>query len=1004
MKNKIILFIMAVPLVLILVMFSLTKYVSLKTDVSVAGIRFINEEYTVLDLADTNMIILNAEVYPKNATNQDISYSWEKVKESDNVSCLIEQDSATFDGLGEIRITARSVDGNYKTSIRVKTISSKILDIKVTSNKDDSLLHSSGIYNLDIGENIIFSITTIPENLQYDSVRFMSNNEKVLSINSVTGSSLAKSNGQAVVTTKVKSGDNEFTKQTTINVKPISEDKVALINGQENSAVKIVTSSVTFSAIVNLNKFTSISGIEDFSFVYDTALIVNFDKSYEIHDNVLEYTVLCTLKEDYYGKIVINLNYLNTTISTLTINKNEYISAEDCEIINLKEYITKSPLETFSTGNFAVSHIIEDSNYYFRAKSNNSQILEVNNLSQDTMFYRARQSGKVTITIECYYNSKILFSFGKDIEVLEAYTSFRFLESENYKWHNSGFWTLGNKIVNNNQIEDNLYEFKIYSESTKVNQELIEITSSNENIAYMQNGKLKIVEDGEVTLTLKNKNCDKINDKLQENLKIYCINGVNVYNYSDLMLATDLGQQVAIQNDIMLGTKLINKTSSATNLVDGITEAKAQEILNSEVKQIYTTADWTYYKNNNKERPQINYCVEFKNNVYGNGHTLNAEYITNLTDITNKPLSFAKFKGPLDMVALNNVASVKAQDNIVFLIRNSNISINNIELKGCDNVDDLTKLNYIGTTCEVMGNNVTLNGCYIQNGRNVLRVFGDYENSDKQITVNINKCVLRSAREFILKMGTNKHILGDISTATTLAQKFNKASPNLAGFMYRNDANINNADFMQNYVKTIVNLTSSMLSESGIFAIGIETKFAGPCLAGESYNSWNLKDYGWYDIAGTSYPSILNLIGDVRIYDWKKVANVDSSTLIETVGTDSFGLSFDFQKIIKNASEQEKYKTLTTIYNNEQYVHGGIALYGGGKNYSIVNKTDYTGATLDQHLIDFSILNDTRKQNILEMASGKQPFRFMLYSNENFSVQKQINDFASGEAYEYMNH
>lgn len=1003
MKNKMILFIMAVPLVLIFVMFSLTKYVSLKTDVSVAGVRFLNEEYTVLDMADSNTVILNAEVYPKNATNKDIAYSWEKVKESDNVSCLIEQKTATFEGLGEIRITARSVDGNYKSSIRVKTISSKILDVKIISNKDDSLLHSTGVYNLDIGENIIFSATTIPENLQYDSISFTSSNEKVLSINSATGLSLAKSSGQAIVTVKVKNKDNEFTKQITINVKPISQDKTALINGQENGTAKLVTNSITFSAIINLNKFTSINGVDDFSFVYDTALIVNFDKSYEIQDNVLEYTVLCTLKEDYYGKIVISLNYLNTTISTLTINKNEYISAEDCEIINLKEYITKSPLETFSTGNFAVSHMIEDSNYYFKVKSNNSQILEVNNLTQDTMFYRARRSGKVTITIDCYYNSKILFSFDKEVEVLEAYTSLRFLESENYKWHNSGLWTLGNKIVNNNQIEENLYEFNIYSESTKVNQDLIEITSLNENIAYMQNGKLKIVSNGEVTLTLKNKNSDKINDKLQENLTIYCINGVNVYSYADLMLATDSGEQIAIQKNIMLGTKLIEKTLSATNLIDGITEEKAKQILNSEVKQIYTTADWTYYKNNNQDRPQINYCIEFKNNVYGNGHTLNAEYITNLTDITNKPLSFAKFKGPLDMVALTNVASVKAQDNIVFLIRNSNISINNIELKGCDNVDDLTKLNYIGTTCEIMGDNVTLNGCYIQNGRNVLRVFGDYEDSNKQITVNINKCVLRSAREFILKIGTNKHILGDISSATTLQEKFNKASPNLAGFMYRNDSNINSTDFMQNYVKTIVNLNSSMLSESGIFAIGIETKFAGPCLAGESYNSWNLKDYGWYDIAGTSYPSVLNLIGDVRIYDWKQVENVDSSTLIETVGTDSFGLSFDFQKIIKNASEQEKYKTLTAMYNNKQYVHGGIALYGGGKNYSIVNKADYTGVEFDQHLIDFSILNDARKQNILEMASGKQPFRFMIYSNENFPVQKQLDDFASGEAYEYMN-
>ena len=1002
MKNKLIIFIMAVPLVLIFAIFSLTKYVSLKTDVSVAGVRFLNEDYISLDLADTKCITLNAQVYPKNATNQDIAYSWEKVRQQDNVSCQIENKIATFDGLGEIRITARSIDGNYQDSIIVKTTSHNILDINVVSDKDDSNLHNMGTYSLDIGEKIIFSITTIPENLSYNSISFTTSNEKILSINSTNGVALAKSSGQTIVTIKVTSGEDEFIKQITVNVKPISSEKTALINGQENSTIKLVTNNLNFSASVNLSKFNSISGVEEFSFVYDNALVTNFDVNYEIINNVLEYNIACTLKESYFGQIKISLNYLNTEIASLTVNKNEYISAEDCEFVNLKEYIAKSPLESFATGSFSISHIMKDDNYYFKVKSDNSEILEVNNLSQDTMFYRARKAGQVKVTIDCYYKSNLLFSFDKQVEVVEGYSSLRFLESSYYKWHTAGLWTLGNKIVKDNSIENNDYELNIYSGSTKVIDELVTISTSNENIAYIQNGKLKIVDNGEVTLTVKNKNYEKLGNNLQENLKIYCIIGVNVYSYADLMIASESGEQVAIQNNIMLGTKLIEKTSSTTNLVDGITEEKAQEILNGEVKQIYTTADWTYYKNNNQERPQINYCVEFKNNVYGNGHTLNAEYITNLTDITNKPLTFAKFKGPLDMVALTNVASVKAQDNIVFLIRNSNLSINNLELKGCDNVDDLTKLNYIGTTCEIMGDNVTLNGCYIQNGRNVLRVFGDYEDSNKQITVNINKCVLRSAREFILKMGTNKHILGDISSATTLQEKFNKASPNLAGFMYRNDSNINNSDFMQNYVKTIVNLGNSMLSESGIFAIGIETKFSGPCLAGESYNSWNLKDYGWYDIAGTSYPSILNMIGDVRIYDWKKVANVDSSTLIETVGVDTFGLNFDFQKIIKNASEQEQYKNLTTIYNNEQYVHGGIALYGGGKNYSIVNKADYSGAVFDQHLIDFSILNDTRKQNILEMASGKQPFRFMLYSNENFSVQKQIDDFASGEAYEYM--
>ena len=251
-------------------------------------------------------------------------------------------------------------------------------------------------------------------------------------------------------------------------------------------------------------------------------------------------------------------------------------------------------------------------------------------------------------------------------------------------------------------------------------------------------------------------------------------------------------------------------------------------------------------------------------------------------------------------------------------------------------------------------------------------------------------------------MGTNKYILGDIEDATTLEQKYNKAAPYLGWYMPRIDSNANNDDFVNTYVKTFVNLKNSMLSESGIFAIGIETKFAGPCLDGESYNSWRLKNYGWYDLAGTSYPSILNLIGDVRIYDWKKTESVDSSTLIETVGVDSFGLSFDFQKIINNASKQEKYANMITTYNNEKCVHVGISLYGGGKNYSIVTKNDYTGVNFESHTINFDVLEDSRKQRILEMAAGKQPFRFMLYNNETFSVQKQIDYFASGEAFEFI--
>ena len=992
MKNKLIVLIMAVPLVLIFVLFSLTSYVSLKTDVSVAGIKINNAEYITIDLAESNTLKLDVSILPANATNKKIAYSYAKTKQEDTVSCIIDElGQVTFSGLGEVKIIAKSIDGNYNDSILVNVTSSKIIAVNINDCP-----------NLEIGEKFNFSINTLPLNMSYNSIEWTTSNEKILDINKQTGLALAKASGNVEVGVKVKSRQDEFVNKCNVHIKNMSPNQTALINGQEHSTIKTTLNKATFSASVNLTKFENVDSIQDFSFEYDVSQIIDFNVTSELKNDILSYDISCEFNNGFYGIIDLKLNYLNVTIATLTINKIEFISAEDCELIGLNKYVGKNPLTTFSTGNFAVNYLEQNENYYFKVNSSDSSILEVNNISNSTMFYRARKSGAVKVKVDCYYNAILKFSFNQDVEVVEAYETLRFLESGFYKWHNEGLWTIASKNVVSKQIVKNNYLLKIYSNNNLANLNLIDITSSNPEIATINNGELNILADGEITLTLKNKNSDKINDKLEEKLKIYCINGVNVYNYTDLVLATESGEKIAIQNNIMLGQQLIEKSDTETNFVNGITEETARNILDNEVKQIYTTADWTFYKNNNQEKPTLNYCIEFKNDVFGNGHTINAEYITNLIDSTNKPLPFAKFKGPLDMVALTNVASVKAQDNMAFLIRNNNVKLLNIELKSCNNVDDLTKLNYVGTTLEIMGDNVSLEGCYLQNGRNVLRIFGDYENPDKVITVNINKCVLRSAREFILKMGTNKYILGDIEGATTLEQKYNKAAPYLGWYMPRIDSNANNDDFVNTYVKTFVNLKNSMLSESGIFAIGIEAKFAGPCLDGESYNSWQLKNYGWYDLAGTSYPSILNLIGDVRIYDWKKTESVDSSTLIETVGVDSFGLSFDFQKIINNASKQEKYANMITTYNNEKYVHGGIALYGGGKNYSIVTKNDYTGVNFESHTINFDVLEDSRKQRILEMAAGKQPFRFMLYNNETFSVQKQIDDFASGEAFEFI--
>ena len=67
------------------------------------------------------------------------------------------------------------------------------------------------------------------------------------------------------------------------------------------------------------------------------------------------------------------------------------------------------------------------------------------------------------------------------------------------------------------------------------------------------------------------------------------------------------------------------------------------------------------------------------------------------------------FDGPLYFVSAGGVASVMAQDNIVFLVRTDGIVVDNVVLKGCkdeslykDGKFELSYLNYTGTTLEIM--------------------------------------------------------------------------------------------------------------------------------------------------------------------------------------------------------------------------------------------------------------------------------------------------------------
>ena len=979
MKNKLIILIMLLPLVLTFVVFSMSSYASLKADVAVCGVEIELDDFVTLNQDNSSYLTVNANVQPSGATNKQVKYECEKLSLSDNVTwTILENGRINFSGYGKVKVKVTTVDGNYSDSIIVFVTSSSLIDFTLISSSE----------NVKIGDNFSLSYRLYPLDSSLTSVRYTSSNPSVIEVSSV-GECKAKKEGTAVITVTITSGEKTLTKTKSITVEGMGENEVALINGKNEAEEKTLATSHSFVASVNLNLLNENATINDFNFLYDSNHINNFELNYSISNNLLEYECNLSFNEEFYGKSTVTLCYLASPIASIVVERAEFLTKSDCDFSMLNDFVAMG-----TRGYFSISHPSDD-RAYFEISSSSKDILQISQ-SGESIMYNAKNEGKVIVTATCYYGSEVKFTLSKEVSVVKVYSSFYFNEGvKDYYINYKAPFTLGNECVINGEIVSSSYELNVMADGVKARNDVISYSVSDSSIATLSGNVLTVLKEGKVTVTAQNVYGTQTGITTSASVVINCVLGVNVDSYSSLVTATESGKQVVLTSNIMLGEKVLTRKGDGS----GILVENAGSILASSVKQIDTTSDWTYYKNNGYTTPpQVNYIIEFKNNVYGNGYSISGEYITNIIDSTLSPYSCAVFTGPLNLVSLTNVASVKAQDNIVFLIRKDNVTIYNTELRGCDgeNIDDLNKLNYIGTVLEIMGNNVSIVGCNILNGRNCVRVFGSYDSSDKVISVNITQCSIRYAREFLIKMGSNKYILGDITSGTTTEEQYQLASPKLGSYNHL-ESNLGDSNFVNEYVKTYVNLSDSMLMTSGVFAIGMECKFAGICLDGAPYNSWDLDGSGWDDLAGTSYASVLNLSGDVRIYDWKKVSGIDSSTLIEVEGNDSHGLLFDIAGIIDTASNSNE--NIVSYYNNEKYIHGGIVLYGGGKNYSeVVN----TAGTFNNYSIGFEAIEDERQRSIMTAAAGKEKFKFYSYNESLFSVERQMYEVSSGEAYNFF--
>ncbi|MBR2969328.1 MAG: hypothetical protein IKC36_05745 [Clostridia bacterium] len=460
------------------------------------------------------------------------------------------------------------------------------------------------------------------------------------------------------------------------------------------------------------------------------------------------------------------------------------------------------------------------------------------------------------------------------------------------------------------------------------------------------------------------------------------VDGVNVYSYDDLMYCTaeDTAEQIVLRRNLESRENLLTHKNSA------LFGRESGSNVVCETTEMESTYDVRYYEYSGlSDKTKIKVGVTFRKNVYGNGYTINAHELAYPSSVTEKfdkvngesvkvgevatPLESDPFKGPLIFVSSLG-CTCYGQDNIGFLVKGNDITIDNITLKNCNNVSDLSNLDYVGTVLEVMGDNVTLSNSQVMNGRTVIRTM-----SNKNF--NVESCLLSYAREFILKVGSNKFEYAQDNMTIPAGSA--------AHAILAPDVSADGTPLIEQ-VDCTARVANTFFYTCGVFCVGMDTHFAGPLLYKTSHTKYNV-------LAATSYPSKLTLEGDVRFYDWKSVDGLDSSSLIsvDTSAGDGRDFSdlFDISQLIENYSAANPTEKMILVKDGKKYVHGGVAFFGGGRNLSVVEfaglsdsaKQGFEDVNKPLELgLDDSGLGMT--SNILVRAAGYGKFKFYMYSPE----------------------
>ena len=1077
MTKKLILLILALPLFLMICLFTATSGVSLAVPISVSRIELISESTVFLDL-DNPKDVHHVEyaVYPTNAANKDVTISYlpldgEDGEEETFAKFEYDEETGYLKPLapGAAQVVITTVDGGYSVRFTAIVTSRELISIESSvPNKEASYDEELGMkkYTLEPGEEFKLQNKFNPSTASSILVNYESSDPAVATV-SARGAVKARSVGTTIIT--VKSRANEH----------ISYSFALEVKNPQDKAMVIVDKEV--STVYHEGKIDISILAEEYNLTYQVV-----DKDGNIDPDAYHYIQFVWdeeskslrfgfVDEEYYGTIYVDV-ILETADGITTercVIKKYFLSEDEKLSVYLEDfengyydvlYLQKS--EIFFTipnmDHINFSFEVEQDNNNIAISSENGKLVTYVGESTYSMIIDPVLVGttEITITVTNNENGEV----SQPITIPVVIKPSRILaENPGYNGYESSY-TIGkynaSDLADNGETGESSLEYYLgYTINDKIGTgfyDCVQWVTNSDAVKVDENGKIVFVEGYEdfadfVELkAVLYYNGHKVMES--QPIEIRCVaNGYNVYNYMELVKVTEAGKVVVLQKDIVND---FGKDANGNMLP-----------ANQLYKLINSTYDTTWYHNSERlEEAKVKVLISFKEDVYGNGHVINAHNVVShgqgaIDANTGKPTleNHALFRGPLYFVAITQSGggiSVAGQDNICFAAYEG-VSINNVELVGRNMLADedtgsynLQHLHYAGTVLEVLGDDVTVEYSRVRNGRNVIRAFGDAEDPNKEITLNITNSTLSNGRDFIMRVGSNRTVTGTKTDwSPSLHDPDESDNINFATrLQYYRLTDAEKLKYDQQFINTYVNINDSILEQPGIFAIGVDSHFSGKALAdGREYGAiFGDKEAlsAWYNLAKTSYGVKLSLTGDVRLYCWKELDSIDSSSLIEDTSikmdagegdgnaiTDL--VNFIIPDLVRDVIYRANGKKFTNaVYNakvNEEVakgngswfdiwskgygddkvtaedeirdhdmVHAGIVFFGGGKNYSVLETSGYTNYAFNSYEIS---LIDAGKA-ALQTAAGQESFYFYIYDSttlgflpEDQEIMKNDNSY-----------